>query len=296
MIDFSSKNNDLEISRTLHSRDGGVKYILNTQDKRAIEAIYFPFNGNFDGEIISANVVCLSSQVGCPVGCTFCETGRMKNPRNLSKEELISQLNLINSNLESSDKPPIDSVAMMGMGEPLLNLDNLLSFYNSVKENNNIKRFSVSTVGIIPGIKRLRESGKDIKLYISIHSPFNEERSKIIPVSKVYPIHEVVVEGRKYAGVRSRSVVANYVLISGVNDSERHSMSLSQLLDPAHFDITLNLLNPTPGSELSPSSFDGLNRFKQGLEADGYTVDTQLSKGVDISGGCGQLVENTPFT
>jgi len=296
MSEFLLENNQLEISKSLQSNDGSIKYILSTQDKRGIEAIYFPFNGNFDGKNISSNVVCLSSQVGCPVGCTFCETGRMKSPRNLSSEELISELTLINSNLELANRAPIDSIAMMGMGEPLLNLDNVLSFYNIVKENRQIKRFSVSTVGIIPGIKKLRESGKDIKLYISVHTPFNEERCKIIPVSKVYPIQEVVAEGRKYSDARGRSIVANYVLISGVNDTERHSTALSQLLDPSHFDITLNLLNSTPGSELEPSSLDSLNHFKQSLEANGYNVDTQLSKGVDISGGCGQLAAISPVT
>jgi len=137
MTEFLSRNKSLQISKTFFSNDGSVKYVLSTEDNRKIEAIYFPFEGNFGGKKISANVICLSSQVGCPIRCSFCETRRMENPRNLSKEELILQLNLITSNLESNNRRPVDSVAMMGMGEPLLNLNNVLEFYDAAKERPN---------------------------------------------------------------------------------------------------------------------------------------------------------------
>jgi len=292
MTEFLLKNSHLEISKALFSNDGSIKYLLNTNDQRGVEAIYFPFEGYFDGNRIFASVVCLSSQVGCPIGCTFCETGRMKNPRNLSEEELLSQLDLISLNLKLNNKPPVDSIAIMGMGEPLLNLDNVLKFHDSASNIANIKRFSVSTVGIIPGMKRLKESGRDIKLYISVHTPFNDEREKIIPVSRRYPVQDVINEAKSYSDIRNQKVVANYVLISGINDSKKHSEKLSELLDPYHFDITLNLLNPTPGGKLNPSSFESLARFKQNLEARGFLTDIQLSKGIDISGGCGQLATN----
>ncbi len=283
------QNEDLKISRTFESSDTSIKYILNTQDGRGIEAIYFPFKGNFDGTNIDASVVCLSSQIGCPASCTFCETGRMPNPRNLTSNELVSQLNLISSDLESKSRFPIDSIAMMGMGEPLLNLDNILRFYDIAMEDSRIKRFSISTVGIIPGIRNLKDSGKEIKLYISVHTPFNGEREKIIPVSIKYPISDVVAEAKKYAIDRKQKVVANYVLISGVNDSSTHLMALSELLDPKHFDVTLNLLNPISENKMEASSCENMLHFKQGLVSMGFDTDIQLSKGTDVSGGCGQL-------
>jgi len=112
-------------------------------------------------------------------------------------------------------------------------------------------------------MKRLRESKRGIKLYISVHTPFSEERKEMIPISSVYPIREVIAEGRNYADTREQKVVANYVLISGINDSEQHLLGLSQLLDPNHFDVTLNLLNPTPGRKLNPSSFERLDRLNK---------------------------------
>lgn len=287
------KNTGLEISRTFHSDDGSIKYVLGTQDGRSVEAIYFPFEGNFDGQTISANVVCLSSQVGCPVECTFCETGRMPSPRNLTKDELVSQMELIDRNIALNGRSPVDSIAMMGMGEPLLNLRNILDFHDMASKDQRIERFSISTVGVVTGIRNLKEANRDIKLYVSVHTPFNNERSKIIPISSQHPIEKVIAEARAYASVRNQKVVANYILISGVNDSERHMEALSDLLDPDHFDVTLNILNPISRSGLSPSPMGNLFRFKQHLGSKGFIADIQLSKGTDIAGGCGQLVEKS---
>lgn len=285
------KTGKLELFRSFYSNDGSIKYVLSTQDSRGIEAVYLPFERSSDGSSISRNVVCLSSQVGCPAGCVFCETGKMAHPRNLGKDELVSELVLIKKDLARSDKT-IDSVVMMGMGEPLLNLNNVLDFYDIAKENPNIKKFSVSTVGIIPGIQRLRAANKDIGLYISVHTPFNDERSKIIPVNRKYPIDAVIDEAKKYSMAREKKVYANYILINGVNDTEQHLEALSSLLDPIHFEITINLLNPISGSELKPSSATKLLIFKQYLESSGFTTDIRLSKGTDVAGGCGQLAFN----
>ena len=141
-------------------------------------------------------------------------------------------------------------------------------------------------------MQKLREANKNIGLYISVHTPFNNERSKIIPVNHRYPIDAVVGEAKKYSIARKMKVYANYILIGGVNDTERHLEALCSLLDPIHFEIILNLLNPISGSELKPSSATKLLIFKQYLESSGFTTDIRLSKGTDIAGGCGQLAVN----
>jgi adenine C2-methylase RlmN of 23S rRNA A2503 and tRNA A37 len=158
-----------------------------------------------------------------------------------------------------------------------------------LKKNNKILTFTLSTVGIIPGIERLRKLKTKIKLYLSVHSPFDKERSFIIPINKLYPIKEVVSECRLLFKETHRTIVANYILIRGLNDSIKHAKALCKLLDPNDFDITLNLLNEIPNSSFVGSSLRNINVFKEILESFGYTVDVQLSKGVDVAGGCGQL-------
>lgn len=289
MRELETQGGGLEIARTFYSNDGSIKYLLNTQDRRGIEAVYFPYESDSGGQGKPLSVVCLSSQVGCPVGCSFCETGRMAHPRNLGRDEIVSQLDLVSTDLQASNRPPIDSIVMMGMGEALLNLTNVLDFYDTLNATPTIERFSISTAGIIPGMQRLREVNKDIGLHISVHTPFSDERSRIIPINDKYPIDEVVDEARKYSLARGRKVFANYILIDGVNDTDRHIEALSRLLDPNHFIVTLNLLNPIAGSEMTPSSATKLPMFKQYLESSGLTVDVRLSKGTDVAGGCGQL-------
>jgi len=289
MLKLSPTHQSLEIKDACKSSDGSIKYVLNTADKRTIEAIYFHFSGLFDRRYLDTQTVCLSSQVGCPLGCKFCATGRIKNYRNLSVEELLDQFYVIEKNLSYIGAKPVRSVAMMGMGEPLLNIDNVINFYSELKKDGKIATFTVSTVGIIPGIERLRKIETEIKLYLSVHSPSEKDRSSIIPVNKRYPITEVVSECRLLAHESHRTVVANYILIHGINDSIEQAKALSQLLNPTDFDITLNLLNEIPNSPLFSSFLDNMDAFKKILESYGYLVDVQLSKGADVAGGCGQL-------
>jgi len=284
-----SKYSSIEIKNVYKSSDGSLKYVLSTLDGRIVEAICFHFTGLFNRKYLDSQTVCLSSQVGCPIGCKFCASGRIKNPRNLSLRELIDQFYTIEKDLTFRGVRPIRSVAIMGMGEPLLNLDNVVNFYLELANDKKIDTFTLSTVGIISGIKKLRELKTKIKLYLSVHSPFEKERSSIIPINERYPITKVVRECRLLAHKTSRTVVANYVLIHGFNDSIEHAKALAQLLNPNDFDITLNLLNKIPKLPFKSSSFEKMDIFKKVLESYGYSVDIQLSKGKDIAGGCGQL-------
>lgn len=284
-----NKSKILKIKEILQSTDGSVKYIFRTLDKRLIESIYFPFSGLLDREQINASVLCLSSQIGCPMGCDFCATGKIKNSRNLSLNEIKQQYYLVKKDLKEKGLIPVDSLAMMGMGEPLLNFDNVVSFYLITKKKNEIKRFSISTVGITPKIVKIRNLNLDIKLYLSVHTAFNKERSKLIPNSSIYPVKQVVKESALFAKKIKRPVVANYILIKGINDSKRHAIGLAKLLDPKYFDIQLNLWNQISDSQFIQSDFSNLIMFKEVLNKSGYIVDIQLSKGIDVSGGCGQF-------
>lgn len=285
----NNTNRKFEIAETLVSEDGSIKYGFNTSDGRSVESIYFPYTGLLDRKHTEATVLCLSSQVGCPIGCEFCATGKIPNSRNLTLNEIEGQYSFVRKDIQNRGLGHIDSLAMMGMGEPLLNMDNVLEFASRMANIDEIKRFSISTVGLTPKIAKLSKSNINIKLYLSVHTPFDNERTEMIPVNKAYPIKEVVSESVLFAKEKGNTVVANYILIKDVNDSERHAVGLAKLLDPEYFDVQLNLWNHVSGIQFEEADVSRIKVFKDILEKSGHVVDVQLSKGTDVSGGCGQL-------
>ena len=280
---------EVKIDKILESSDGSFKYVFRTEDMFKVEGVYFPYRGLI-GRKYEPQVVCLSCATGCPIGCEFCATGRIKEYRNLTAAEMLSEFSCINGDVTSKGMKPINLIVMMGMGEPLLNLDNILKFSQQIEFASQDKLpFAVSTSGIIPGIVRLRSLDVDWKLHLSVHSPFDEQRSQIMPINKAYPIIQVVEECRAFSITKGQTVDANYTLIADLNDTEAHAVAFAKLLNRENFEVKLNAWNEIPDSNFKRPNEEKLRHFKTVLESFGYVVDIQLSKATDIAGGCGQL-------
>jgi 23S rRNA (adenine2503-C2)-methyltransferase len=271
-VPFSS----LELVREAHASDGTVKALFHTHDGRAVEAVLMRYR---DGR----RSVCVSSQSGCPLTCTFCATGRMKFARNLTASEILDQV------LHFRRIEPVDHLVFMGMGEPLMNIDHVLGAAARLPEVGiTHRRTGVSTVGWVPGIKRLTESDMPLRLALSLHAPDDELRSRIMPVNDKHPIADVLAACEAHYERRRRQIFIEYVMLAGVNDTYAQAIGLTRLLDPKIYKINLIPFNPTD------TTYDGSSRgaiaaFKAVLEEHGLRATVRLTRGRDIDAACGQL-------
>lgn len=270
-VPFSS----LELVQEAHASDGTVKALFHTHDGRAIEAVLMRYR---DGR----RSVCLSSQSGCPLTCTFCATGTMKFGRNLTASEILDQA------LHFRRIEPIDNVIFMGMGEPMMNLDNVLAACERLPDVGVAsRRTAISTVGWIPGIDRLAEQARPIRLALSLHAADDALRTQIMPVNERYPLTDVLEACSRFYERKKRKVFVEYVMLDGVNDSYGQAVQLAQVLDPRIFKVNLIPYNPT-------GSYDGSSRevievFRAALEEHGVEATVRLTRGRDIDAACGQL-------
>lgn len=243
------------------------------------------------------NTVCVSSQVGCPMGCSFCATGKMGFKRNLEIWEILEQilffaryLKLTTSEVVNFDKK-ITNVVFMGMGEPFLNYQNVMAAIKILNDKNGFnlgaRHISISTVGVVEGIERLADEDLQINLAISLHAPDNETRSKIMPANKNYPIENILKAVDAYIKKTNRQVMFEYLMLKGVNDSEEHAKSLAKLMKKPLYMVNLIAYNPTGIYDPSPAS--QIKKFKEILEHEGITVTQRHEFGQDIGGACGQL-------
>ena len=275
------ENCDLEIqAKDFVSKDEHtIKAAITLSDGAQIETVLMQYAGR--------NTVCISSQVGCPMGCVFCATGMGGFKRNLTKWEIVEQV------LHFARKYPIGNVVVMGMGEPFLNYENVLEALKILNDkdgfNIGVRKLSVSTCGIIPGIKRFAEEKEDFNLAISLHAPNDVLRSKIMPVSRQYPLKELLKAVDSYVEKKNRKVMFEYLLIKGVNDNEKDAKELAKLLthNPLYF-VNLIPYNPTGGFE--PSDTKVVQRFKTILLESGIRATERFRFGQDIDAACGQLV------
>ncbi len=277
-VPFSS----LEVSRELSARDGTVKALFATADGRPLEAVLMRYR---DGR----RSICLSSQSGCPLTCTFCATGAMKFARNLSTSEILDQA------LHFRRFERVDHCVFMGMGEPLLNLDSVLAACERLPDVGiTHRRTSISTVGWIPGIERLTECELPLRLALSLHAADEALRSELMPVNERYPLREVIDACRAHYARKRRRVFVEYVMLAGVNDRYEQAVALAKLLAPAGADAPLmfkvNLIpfNPT-SSPFKGSSREAIAAFKAALEEHGVQATVRLTRGRDIDAACGQL-------
>ena len=265
----------LELAEEAKSDDGTVKSLFRTADGLPLEAVLMRYR---DGR----RSVCLSSQSGCPLTCTFCATGRMKFGRNLSADEILDQA------LHFRRVEPIDHVVFMGMGEPTMNLDAVLGACERLPDLGvTHRRTAISTVGWVPGIDRLAECEMPVGLALSLHAPNDGLRSRLMPVNDRYPLAEVLAACERYRACRRRKVFVEYVMLDGVNDLAEHARQLAELLDPRGYKVNLIPYNPTGAYDGSPP--ERIESFRAILAEHHVPVTVRLTRGRDIAAACGQL-------
>jgi 23S rRNA (adenine2503-C2)-methyltransferase len=266
----------LTVEREAHASDGTVKALFHTHDGRPVEAVLMRYR---DGR----RSVCVSSQSGCPLTCTFCATGQMRFGRNLTEAEILDQV------LHFRRIEPVNHLVFMGMGEPLMNLDAVLGAARRLPEIGiGHRRTGVSTVGWVPGIRRLTEADLALRLALSLHAPEDGLRSRIMPINDRHAIAEVLEACEAYYERRRRQVFVEYVMLAGVNDSYPQAVALAGLLDPRMYKVNLIPFNPT-GAIYEGSSPAAIAAFKAALEEHGLRATVRLTRGRDIDAACGQL-------
>jgi len=284
-LPFSS----LTLAEQAHASDGTIKALFQTADGRPLEAVLMRYRDK-------RRSICVSSQSGCPLTCTFCATGQMKFARNLTASEILDQA------LHFRRIEAIDHCVFMGMGEPLLNLDNVLAACERLPEIGiTHRRTAISTVGWIPGIERLAEQPMPLRLALSLHAADEALRSELMPVNDRYPLKDVLDACRAFYERKHRRVFVEYVMLAGVNDRYQQALSLARALSspssgpsaqPSIFKVNLIPYNPTD-SPYEGSSRESIAAFRAALESREIPVTVRLTRGRDIDAACGQLAART---
>jgi len=262
--------------------DGTIKWVLELADGQHIETVYIPEQNR--------STICVSSQVGCALDCSFCSTAQQGFNRNLTAAEIIGQVWLATREL---GRPPTN-VVMMGMGEPLANFDNVVPAMDLMQEDLAYMiskvRVTISTSGIVPALRRLREVC-DVSLAVSLHAPDNALRDQLVPINRKYPLEELIPACKEYVeGDRRRKITWEYVMLDGVNDSIAHAKALIRLLQGVPSKVNLIPFNPFPGTAYTTSPPDRVEAFRQRLKRAGIMAMTRKTRGDDIDAACGQLV------
>jgi len=267
----------LKVVHEARSVDGTIKTLFHTHDGRPIEAVLMRYR---DGR----RSLCLSSQSGCPLTCTFCATGTMKFGRNLTVGEIVDQA------LHFRRFEDVDHAVFMGMGEPLMNFDNVLAAAKRLPDMGiTHRRTTISTVGWLPGIERLIEDPAPIRLALSLHAPEEALRSRIMPVNERYSMEQVLDGCRRWHAAKRRRVFIEYVMLAGVNDQYEQALQLARLLgEDDIFKVNLIPYNPT-GTGYDGSSREAIDAFRAVLEEHRVPVTVRLTRGRDIDAACGQL-------
>jgi 23S rRNA (adenine2503-C2)-methyltransferase len=270
-VPFSS----LTLEHEAHARDGTVKALFRTHDGRPVEAVLMRYRDD-------RRSLCLSSQSGCPLTCTFCATGQMKFGRNLTASEILDQA------LHFRRVENVDHAVFMGMGEPMMNLDAVLGACERLPDLGiTNRRTAISTVGWIPGIDALAQQPMPIRLALSLHAADDALRSELMPVNDRYPLADVLAACRRFYEAKRRMVFVEYVMLGGVNDRYEQAVQLARVLDPRMFKVNLIPYNPT--GMYDGSSRDAIATFKAVLEEHGLSATVRVTRGRDIDAACGQL-------
>jgi 23S rRNA (adenine2503-C2)-methyltransferase len=266
------------------SDDGTYKWVLELDGQNRIETVFIPEEGR--------GTLCVSSQVGCALECTFCSTAQQGFNRNLSAAEIIGQVWVAARALEG--KANLTNVVMMGMGEPLLNFNNTVTSLNIMMDDFAYglakRRVTVSTSGVVPAMYRLAEIS-DASLAVSLHAPNDELRNELVPLNKKYPIAELLDACKHYIkDEKRRKITFEYVMLSGINDSVEQAHELKHLLADVPCKVNLIPFNPFPNTQYKRSSNNAIHRFTNVLKEAGLVTTTRKTRGDDIDAACGQLV------
>ena len=264
------------------SADGTHKWLLELGCNNRIETVYIP-----DGE---RSTLCVSSQVGCSLDCSFCSTAQQGFNRNLSVAEIIGQVWVVARRFNK----PLTNVVLMGMGEPLANFDAVVSAMDIMQDDLAYMlskyRVTISTSGIVPALARLKEVS-DVSLAVSLHAPNNELRDELVPINRKYPLEALIPACREFIrGDKRRKITWEYVMLDGVNDSDQHARQLIRLLEGTPSKLNLIPFNPFPGTRYRSSPPERIEAFRQRLMRAGIISITRKTRGNDIDAACGQLV------
>ncbi len=272
------------------SADGSIKFGFTLEDGHLIESVIIPEEDR--------NTLCISSQVGCAMACTFCQTGTMGFSRNLTPAEMVNQVVAVRDYLASRQQSPADGVVgitnlvFMGMGEPLNNMDNLLTAISILTDQQGLdlasRRITVSTCGIVDKMRLLGQR-TSVNLAISLHAVDNETRNLLMPINKRYPLEQLLQACRDYPIQKRKRIMIEYIMLDGVNDSDAEARTLASLLRPIPCKINLLAYNECAGLDFRPSPRDRILAFQEILRKAHYSVFIRSSRGSDISAACGQL-------
>ena len=280
-----------EVAYKEFSQDGTRKWILKLDEFNSVEMVLIP-----DGD---RRTLCVSSQVGCSLDCSFCSTGKQGFQRDLSASEIIAQVWIAQKSFEPREnlgERVVTNVVMMGMGEPLLNFDNVVSAMHIMKDDLGYgiskRRVTLSTSGVVPAMDRLAKE-IDVSLAVSLHAPNDTLRNELVPINKKYPLKELLDACNRFLNSfenKKRTITMEYVMLKGVNDKSEHAHQLAELLRDVPAKINLIPFNPFPGSAYERSSRNAIYRFQKILRDAGYTATLRTTRGDDIDAACGQLV------
>lgn len=274
------------------SKDGTEKYLLELKDGALIESVLMRYRGDFSKQ---RNTLCVSSQVGCAMGCVFCATGHQGFSRNMTTAEILSEIYLANRILgEQEHGQEIRNIVFMGMGEPFNNFENVMKASDILCHPNGMnlspRRITISTCGVVPKLIEFADRNTDLGLAISLHASNNKDRDALMPVNHAYPLESLMEACKYYQDVAGKRISFEYALIENVNDQPKHVNELKELLK--HLDCHINVI-PINSAEhnktlLRPNKAH-INRFIEALRANGIGASIRQEKGADIDGACGQL-------
>jgi len=272
---------DVKITQKLVSNDGTIKYLLEYPDGTSVETVLMSFDKRPN------LTACVSTQVGCAVGCAFCATGRRGFVRNLTAREIVNQVLTIQRDTGLT----VTNLVYMGQGEPLLNYDETVKSINlmNTELEIGIRRITLSTSGIVPAIYKLTEMNRQLVLALSLHAPEHDLRKTLIPIEEKYPLDEVIKAVKFYSEKTGRRVTIEYTLIDGINDSPEQAVKVNELLRGLKYNINLIPYNPVPNDKFNRPSVERIEKFKNTLMKVNNKVTVRLERGADIAAACGQL-------
>jgi 23S rRNA (adenine2503-C2)-methyltransferase len=281
--------NHIKVDHMQRSEDGTIKNAVTLYDGMVVESVLIPTEKRI--------TACVSSQVGCSLACKFCATARLKRQRNLSPDEIYDQVVAIKEQAELFFNRPLTNIVFMGMGEPLLNYNNVITAIDKITSQKGLnmasKRITVSTVGVAKMIIKMADDGVKFNLAVSLHSALNETRSSIMPINDTNPLEELAEALKYWYEKTGKKVTYEYVVWKGINDSEEHARALLKFCKIIPSKVNLIEYNPIDDGEFQQASQDSLNMYMHLLENNGITTRIRKSRGKDIDAACGQLANKS---
>ena len=285
MLKENFEINHIHVDLMQHSSDGTIKNAVKLFDDKIVESVLIPTTKRI--------TACVSSQVGCSLDCNFCATARLKRMRNLNPDEIYDQVVAIKEEAETYFNRPLTNIVFMGMGEPLLNYNNVIEAIDKITSPEGLgmapRRITLSTVGIPKMIKKMADDGVKFNLAISLHSAINETRSRLMPINEVNPLEDLADALKYWYQKTKRKVTYEYVIWDGVNDDEQHARALAKFCKIIPSKVNIIQYNPIDEGEFRQASQEAVNMYVRILEDQGIIAKVRKSRGQDIDAACGQL-------